>query len=230
MAPRTPSLPFSDLLVIWLLAAVAAVALVGLVSTAAATATTLHHGGRPPPRRSRRRALERFAAAVADGDMVRAEVEARRAFGERRAQAGKGLVGACGRRPLASSDDHVVVAGRAPDAFGRLRGPSDLAQWFPDVGRIERPEGTQLVVAGVGLRLVAERWEDECVSFRAEGAGATISGHLTLRAVALPGAEAGVEVWVHLEAPASRRGRRLLRTGASVARAGLRRMESGLGR
>jgi hypothetical protein len=228
---RYPSLSptFHEVVVVWLVAALTATAVVGLASVLVASLDPLRWWAS----RRQGRAMRAFATAIAAGDMARAEAEAGRAFGD--GQPDVGVRASSARRRvgqpsgLASWDDHVVVGCSLADITAQIGQPQGVARWFP-VSRAEVSGRTEFIADGLRMEVLLERWEGDCMTFQAVGAGASMAGYLTLRTVMLPDRGEGVEVWVHVEVPASRRGRRVMRMARSVTRTGLRQLAAGLGR
>jgi hypothetical protein len=134
-------------------------------------------------------------------------------------------------------DERVVLASTLPEVTTHLRGPDDLARWFPGVRRVHHDEGTDILVGDPGrmrLRVIAERWVPGAGgTLEAAADGAIITGHVTMRMVLVPAehtgtVRSGVEVWVHAESDNSRQAHRLLPRLRSVTKAGLRHMEAEL--
>jgi hypothetical protein len=225
----------TGVVMLWLAAAGLAVS-----ASAALTVVLSARGDRSRRRGSRRHrdaAVTQFASAVIDGDLVRAEAAARRAFDGADDQ---------GRGPVRVSwDEFVDVDCPLAELVARLRGPRDVAQWFARLQRAERPTGARVIVAGFPL-LVAEQWTGNGMTFRAEAAdGSTFDGYLTIRPVLLPSRRSGgsggsdgpgrsghqgVEIWVHAESPASGYSRRIMPMARLATRAGLRDMAADLAR
>lgn len=141
------------------------------------------------------------------------------------------------RRDGQGWDQRILLGSTLAEVSAHIRGPDDLAGWFPGVRRVHHDAGTDILVGerGTRLRVLAERWIPGAGgTLRAAVDGAIITAHTTMRTVLAPAhhagtVKAGVEIWVHAESD-SRRGHRVLQRLRSVTAAGLRHMEAELSR
>jgi hypothetical protein len=184
--------------------------------------------------RMRHAAARAFAAAVADGDLARAELMAGRALGSRHRQSRRG------RAMVACWDERIILGGTRPDAAAaQLRRDGGLVAWCPGV---RRPSDASKEL-GVGdlltlgrchpLRLIvrSHQWvPSQGIRCSADAGGLMMVAQLTLRPILTTFPEEppdrhgdAVEVWVHVEGPAGRRARRALRRLRRATRTGLRR-------
>lgn len=174
-------------------------------------------------------AVATFAAAVASGDVEKAEVMAGRALGsQHRARH-------LGRAAVASWDEQVILNGTRPDAAAQLRRDGGLVTWCPGVRRLSGTSGLprrgdQFAVGRchpLRLTVRSHRWVAvEGLRCIADADGLVLVGQLTLRTAPSqldPRGVDQVEVWVHVESSSSRRARRVLRRVRKATRAGLRR-------
>lgn len=221
------------------LATCAAAVAVGVVLSIVAVSRLVH----PPPLHKRRGgvrwrmrhpAARAFAAAVADGDLERAELMAGRGLSSSHRRSGRG------RATVASWDERIVLDGTRPDtAAAQLRRDGGLVAWCP---RVRRPPDARkelgagdLLVLGrchpLRLTVRSHQWvPSQGVRCSADAGGLMMVAQLTLRPVLTtfpdePPDRHGdaVEVWVHVEGPAGRRARRALRRLRRATRTGLRR-------
>lgn len=183
--------------------------------------------------RLRHAAARAFAAAVADGDLERAERMAGRALDGRHRPSHRG------RAVVASWDERVILDGTRPDAAAQLRRDGGLVAWCPGVRRpsdasTELGAGDLLTVGRcrpLRLTVRSHQWvPSQGVRCSADAGGLMMVAQLTLRPISTPFPEAAparhgdaVEVWVHVEGPAGRRARRALRRLRRATRTGLRR-------
>jgi hypothetical protein len=181
----------------------------------------------------RRAAARAFAAAVADGDLERAELTAGRALGSRHRPSRRG------RAMVASWDERVILDGTRPDAAAQLRRDGGLVAWCPAVRRpsdasTELSAGDLLTVGRchpLRLTVRSHQWvPSQGMRCSADAGGLMMAAQLTLRPVSTtfpvetPARDGdAVEVWVHVEGPAGRRARRALRRLRRATRTGLRR-------
>jgi hypothetical protein len=182
----------------------------GFVLLAMVLVVTFTRSTPRPPRRQRHRSVRRracaasFAAAVAAGDLDRAERTARCVLDQ---------------TSLLVTDLHVVVAGSITQLGAALHRPDTRQRWFPEIRAVDGGDRTAtLLPHQVVLNDLSTRWStDDCLSFHAESGGCDIAGHLTLRTALCRHAPAsaltkGVEISVHTEISGNRRRRRIKRT------------------
>lgn len=182
--------------------------------------------------RVHRAAVRAFAAAVAGGDLEGAEAMAGRALGHHRRTRRGGPV-------VVSWDERMVLDGTRLDAAAQLRRAGGLVAWCP---RIQRQPGEggdlrrgHILTVGrchrLRLTVLSRHWNStEGVRYTADAGGLVLIGQLTLRPTPAcwpdrldAGDSDRVEVWVHVEGPAGRRARRVLRRVRRATKAGLRR-------
>jgi hypothetical protein len=142
-----------------------------------------------------------------------------------------------GYRP--SWDERVVLGCTLTEVAEHLRGPDELAGWFPGVRRVHHDAGTDVLVGERGmtrLRVFAETWvPDAGGAVEADADGAIITAHVTMRSVIAPAEHPGrerlgVELWIHAESDDSPPAHRALHRMRTVTKAGLRHMEAELSR
>lgn len=192
-------------------------------------------------------ALAGFVAALASGDFERADVEAGRLLcvndhGGRIAQAFRHLrervrrrdrVAAREHRPLEFFDAHTVLRCGMAEFTRIVHDAASFAEWF---GVVRHPEDASVVIRTrsrvLRLQRVIEQWQPEVGALVTEARtadGSPVRSHVTIRAAMAADLEPtrqGVQVWVHVELPADRHGRRALTCLRPVIEQGLRRLES----
>jgi hypothetical protein len=222
-------------------AVVVAVCLAAVAVLVVLSIVAISHVVHAPPRRRHRArmrwrvrhtAARAFAAAVADGDLERAELMAGRALGS-------GYRTSRRSRPVVASwDERVVLDGTRP-AAAQLRRYGGLVAWCPGVRRpsnatTELGVGDLLTVGRchpLRLTVRSHQWvPTQGLRCSADAGGLTMVAQLTLRPILTAVAEErparhgdAVEVWVHVEGPAGRQARRALRRLRRATRTGLRR-------
>jgi hypothetical protein len=141
--------------------------------------------------------------------------------------------GSAGHTPIELWDAHTVLRCCLTDFSRIIDGPARLAEWFG----IQRDTAARTLVITAGrseLRLdgLVEHWHASAHTLLAEAHtpdGSQIRSHVTLRQAMLPnnrGVTEGVEVWVHIEFPASKRGKKLLAALKPTIEAGIQRLEA----
>jgi hypothetical protein len=134
--------------------------------------------------------------------------------------------------PLQLFDAHTEL-GCGLDEFRRLvDSPAALTQWF---GAVRCSDASSIVIPSgrrtVRLHEVVERWQPELAALRTEAVtadGSALRGFVMIReAMAARQGRTGVavQIWVHLELPADRRGRRALAALKPAIEHGLRTLE-----
>jgi len=158
------------------------------------------------------RAAHRFALDVAAGHLDDADGAVARVLGGL-----GGLERGAQHRTLAGWDERVVLTGP---------GSGDAGTDSPDPGwpwAIHQPAPADFVVGRcrpIRLRLLSwRRAGTDGVRFVVDAQGTVLAGHLLARPA--PAGTHGVELWVHLEGPPTRRGRRALRVTRRATRSRL---------
>lgn len=188
-----------------------------------------------------------FVAGLVSGDFEWADVEAGRLLrvNDREGPFGKGwrhLRGRFRRRgrgaarehpPLELFDAHTVLRCGLAEFTRVVHDAASLAEWF---GVVRHPEDASIVIhtrdRTLRLQRVVEQWQPEVGTLMTEARttdGSRVRSHLTIRAAMAAGlgpARQGVQVWVHVELPADRHGRRVLTCLKPVIEQGLRRLEA----
>lgn len=159
------------------------------------------------------RAAHRFAVEVAAGHLDDADSAAARALGGpsryRRAQ----------HQTPASWDERIVLTG--PDSAPASTDPQDPA-WCSAVHQPQPPDTDLRVGRFRPIRLRLLSWdpvETGGVRLVADAQGTVLAGHLLVRPA--PHGTDTIEIWVHLEGPPTRRGRRALRVTRRATRSRL---------
>jgi len=198
-------------------------------------------------RRRTARAIDGFVAALASSDFQRADVEAGRLLraNDRERGLGRSLrhlperlrrYGRSSTRehpPLECFDAHIVLRCGMSELTRVIHGPASLAAWF---GVQRNPADNSAVIRSRGrvlhLQGLVERWQPEVGTLHTEARtvdGSPVRSHVTMReamVTALGPTGLGVQVWVHVELPASRRGRRVLTDLRPAIEHGLQRLEA----
>ncbi len=193
------------------------------------------------------RAVGGFVAALASGDFERADVEAGRVLcvNDHEGRIDQALrhlrerVRRCGRvaagehPPLEFFDAHTVLGCGMAEFTRVVDSPASFAEWF---GVVRQPkEASAVIHTGVRvLRLhgVVEQWQPEVGTLVTEArttGGSPVRSHVTIREAMVPAVRPtrqGVQVWVHVELPADRHGRRALTCLRPAIEQGLRRLEA----
>jgi|GEM_PF-5120309 hypothetical protein len=158
----------------------------------------------------------RFALDVAAGHFDEAEGAAARALG------GPGGRGLARHGPLPGWDERLVVD--RLDSTPSGAGPCDVGAgggW--PLGLLQPPDAGVLIGRCPPIRLRLLSWRPAgtgSVRFAADARGIVLAGHLLVRPA--PGRAEAMEIWVHLEGPRTRRGRRVLRVTRRATRSRLR--------
>lgn len=193
------------------------------------------------------RGVGRLVAALAGGDFERADVEAGRVLCVNDRERGlgrslrylrerlrrRGRVRTLEHPPLECFDAHTVLHCGVGEFTRVVDGPASLAEWF---GVLRHPEDGSAVIRArrrvLRLEGLVERWQPEVGTLLTEACtvdGSPVRGHVTIReamATGLGPARQGVQVWVHVELSADRRGHRVLADLRPAIEQGLRRLEA----
>jgi hypothetical protein len=203
---------------------------------------------RDPLKSSRRRAVDMdgFVKALAGRDFELADLEAARVLRvndhERRGRRWRSvrdrlrrlrLLERRGHPPLELFDACAVLRCRMSEFTSFFDDPARLAEWFPVV---RQPDDASIVVGTrdrvLQLHGVVERWQPEAGTLHTDAYiadGSPLRGYLTIRAAmstTLGPMRQGVQIWVHIELPANRCGRKALACLKPAVEQGLRRLEA----
>jgi hypothetical protein len=235
-------------MLVWLLAGLAAMAVVALCSSLIEPPADPKRGRRGVPGgRDARAAARRFADRVAKGDFLAAEEAAAQAFNgtsDRRTHRRARSVLSRGRdawlrrrsrpRSVIGWTERAVVPLPIDRVRRELTEPASSATWFPELWRMTRGGHEEIVLAGgepIHLTVASERWtpQRDGVTFEAGCEAYQLSGYLSLRTIVIGTTSSGtlgtdVEVIVHMESVDDPDARQALGRAQRITRAGLARI------
>lgn len=138
------------------------------------------------------------------------------------------------RRPrLVQYDARTLLRCNVADLAQCIRGPSDVTAWFG----VDTDRETKSMTLGTGRRRVSlaeihETWLPSSNTLLATAMlpqGGELRGHVTLREAVVRhrlGLGTGTEVWLHIEAPATRTALELLAFVSRIVEQSFRRIEA----
>lgn len=135
------------------------------------------------------------------------------------------------RAPL-ECDRCLLLTSAIDEVRPLLSSPGSVAAWFGGLRRTTMPDGrVSLGLSGTDVVMSGrDRWHPDLDAVAFESEDVAVTGFLTLRAAMVPGGGVGTELWIHVELPPTRWGRRVLAALLPAVEAGLERMQAELDR
>lgn len=135
------------------------------------------------------------------------------------------------RAPL-ECDRRLLLTSAIDEVRPLLSSPGSVAGWFGGLRRTTMPDGqVSLRLSGSDVVVSGhDRWHPDVDAVAFQSDDVAVTAFLTLRAAMLPDGGVGTELWIHVELPPTRRGRRILAALLPAVEAGLARMQAELDR